>query len=365
MHLFVFDMDFNRLGIIDVFEEINISTYFQDHSNFIVRIDANPLHADLFLKGEDRIIVKSTDIYRGYFIETPIYTDEKSEYIELIGRSLSVMTAWRLIVGQQRFVGNIADAIYHFINLNAVNPSNKNRIIPNLVLGISDGIDIQVDETYTNFPLDVAIWELCKKYDIGFEILMNHKQKKYVAVVYQGVDRSANQNINPHIIFSKAFGNTLRQSYTDDQADYKSTAYVKGEEREIIVNDNVSGFNRRELHVESGITRTYRDENDNEITMSEVEFTNVINQAGQQSLAEYPRVQGFENEVDVMTQFVYNIDYFIGDRVTNRNDKLLMATHSRVVTAHETWSRSGYTLNLEFGTSIPTLINKLKREVKR
>lgn len=365
IELWVFDMQFNRLAIIDEYEEVDLATYYQNHSEFIVRLEGNKSHADLFLQGHDRIVVKSNDIYRGYYVETPQYTDEKKVEIELLCRSLSVMTAWRQIIDQQRFVGNIEDAIKHFIKMNAINPKNPNRIIPNLVLGVNEGINIQVDETYTDTQLDIAIWEMCKKYDIGFEILMNHEAKKYVASTYQGGDRSAEQSVNPHVIFAKAFDNVNRQSYVDDRADYKSTAYVKGEDRTITVNDVAVGFARRELFVDAGsISRTYRDEFDNEITISDREYTATLNETGQSGLAEYPRVQTFESEIDAVTQFVYGVDYFIGDKVTNRNDELGIATHSRVVTARENWNRSGYSLSLEFGTSIPKLLDKIKREVK-
>lgn len=366
IELWVFDMAFNRLAIIDEYEEVELDTYYQNHSGLTIRLEGKKEYANLFLQGHDRIIVKSNDRYRGYYVETPQYTDETSIEIELLCRSLSVMTAWRQIIGQQRFVGSIEDAIKHFINLNAIQPANQNRIIPNMVLGINEGIDIQVDETYTNTQLDIAIWEMCKKYDIGFEILMNHEARKYVASTYQGIDRSAEQTINPHVIFAKAFDNVNRQSYVDDKADYKSTAYVEAEDRTILVNDSVSGFARRELFVDAkNISKTYRNENGSEIILSDAEFIATLNETGQSELADYPRIQTFESEVDTDAQHIYGIDYFIGDKVTNRNDELGIATHSRVVTARERWNRSGYGLSLEFGTSIPKLLDKIKREVKK
>lgn len=365
IELWVFDMEFNRIGIIDNFEETELETYYQNHSLLSIIVEGNRDNAELLLIDADRIIVKSNDIYRGYYIETPQYSDESNVQIELLCRSLSVMTAWRQIIGQQRYIGNVEDVIKSFIKYNAIIPTNMNRIIPNLVLGANEGIDIDVDETYSNRDLDVVIWELCKKYDIGFEILMNHEAKKYVASTYQGADRSTEQNINPHVIFAKAFDNVNKQSYVDDKSSFKSTAIVEGEGKTIVVNDEVSGFARRELFVDGkSIKKTYRDENENEITMTETEYNNALNESGSGKLAEYQRIRSFESEVDTNSQHVYGVDYFIGDRVTNRNDELGIATHSRVVTAKEKWTRQGYSLSLEFGTSIPTLIDKIKREVK-
>lgn len=366
IELWVFDMEFNRLAIIDEYEEVELTTYYQQgHSQLNLIVEGNKEYADLFLSDEDRIIVKSNDIYRGYYVETPQYTDESSVKIELMCRSLSVMMAWRIIKGQQRYVGNLEDVIKSFINHNAIT-TEPNRIIPNLVLGTNEGLDINVDETYTNKELDVAIWEMCNKYDIGFEILMNHEAKKYVASTFQGVDRSTEQNVNPHVIFAKAFDNVTFQSYVDDKADYKSTAIVEGEGTSLTINDTAYGFARRELYVDAtNISKTYLNENDVEVTMTDIEYTATLTETGNSSLAEYPRVRSFESDIDTNSQFAFGVDYFIGDKVTNRNDELGIATHARVVTTKEKWDRKGYSLSLEFGTSIPTLLDKIKREVKR
>ncbi len=364
IELWVFDMQFNRLAIIDEYQEIDAITYYQSHSEFKVSLPGNEKNAELFLTDAHRIIVKSNDIHRGYYVETPQHYDETAVEMELLCRSLSVMTGWRYITEQQRFFGNVEDVIKSFVNHNAINPSNGNRKIPDLVIGVNEGIDIEVDETYSDRQLDKALWEMCKKYDISFEILMNHEAKKYVLSTYQGTDRSAEQNVNPRVIFAKEFDNVTKQSYVDDRSGYRSTAYVFSEEGTIVVNDNKSGFDRREHFFDPGIDRTYKDENDNEITMTEAEYQAALNEAGNSELAEYPRVRSFESEVDPNTQFVYGRDYSIGDRVTNRNDELGIVTHSRVVTAKEKWNRKGYSLSLEFGTSIPTLIDKLRRAVK-
>lgn len=365
IELWVFDMKFNRLGIIDKFELVELDTKYHDHSPLRLIVEGNQKHANLLLSDDDRIIAISNDISHGYYIETPQYRDDAKVTIEVLCRSLSVMTGWRIVKGQQRYLGNIEDVIKSFINYNAIT-TNSNRIIPDLVLGENDGINISVDETYTNYQLDTAIWEICKKYDIGFEILMDHVNKKYVANTFQGIDRTAEQSVNSHVIFAKAFDNVNYQSYVDDKADYKSAAYVETTDRTLVVNDSSTGFSRRELFVDAkSISKTYVNENGIEVTMTDSEFVTTLNETGNSELASYPRVRSFESEIDTNSQFVYGIDFFIGDKVTNRSDELGIATYSRVVTAKEIWNSQGYSLGLEFGTSIPTLLDKIKREVKK
>lgn len=366
IELYVYDLHFNKLGVIDIYEQIQCITQYYDHSALIIDVEGNEKIAGLLLVDEDRIIVKSNDIHRGYYVELAEYTDETKTSIHVEARSLSVMTNWRIVDGQMRFKGNIEYVMQQFVKYNCITPSNPNRIIPNLVLGVDTGITINADETFVNYPLDQALWEICKKYEVSFEILLNHELKKYVFSVFRGEDRSAEQTILPQVIFAKSFDNVDKQSYTDEKADFKNTAIIEGAEKTLTVNNSNSGFNRRELFVDgTSLSKTYTDENGNEITLTDEEYTNVLTYTAFTNLSEYPRVRSFESKINVDSQNVYGVDFFIGDKITNRNDELGIVTHSRVVKATEIWNKSGYSLELEFGTAIPNFLQKIKRGAKR
>lgn len=372
MELFVFDMEFNRIGIIDDYVSTEFDHKYDNHSTVFLSADATKENSDLLLNNDElRVIAKSTDINRGYVIETAEYEDDSQLRITVIARSLSIMTAWRIVEGQQKFSGNVEDVLKSFVNLNAIKPTNPNRVIPNLVLGVNEGVDIIAEEVYSNIDLDRALWEICKKYDMSFEILMNHEAKKYVFSTYMGADRSAAQTINPHVIFAKAFDNVTFQSYVDDKSNYRSTAYIVGEGEEsnrtlVKVNDGLFGFNRREIFIEAtDLQKVYKNENDVEVTLTQAEYEALLKERGLNRLAEYQRIRTFESDIDLYSQFIFNEHYFLGDKVTTRNDELGIITHSRVVRSRELYNRDGYELKLEFGTSIPTLTDKLKRTVKK
>ena len=371
MDLFVFDTQFNRLGIIDVYTEISFDHKYDNHSVVYLTVDARKENADLLLKDDEiRILTKSSDLTRGYLIETAEYEDDTQLRITVIAYSLSIMIAWRIIEGQQKFKGNIEDVLKGFVSSNAISPTDLKRIIPNLVLGVNDGISITTDEAYSNKQLDEALWEICNKYEMSFEVLMNHTSKKYVFSTFIGEDRSAEQLTIPSVIFAKAFDNVTLQSYVDDKSGYRSTAYVAGEgegtARTVIkVNDGHTGFNRRELFVDARDLQSEYEVNNVEKTLTPTEYQALLNERGLNKLAEYQRIRTFESDIDLYSQFIFNEHYFLGDRVTTRNDELGIVTHSRVVRAQETYNRDGYHLKLEFGTSIPTLIDKLKRTVKK
>ncbi|MEQ6353934.1 siphovirus ReqiPepy6 Gp37-like family protein [Lysinibacillus sp. M3] len=375
IELHIYDINFNRLAIIDVYEEVEFKLKYNGHSICFLTVEGNKKNADLLLVNEDelekelRIIVRSDDPNRGYVIETAQFEDEEKTVIGVIAYSLSIMTSWRWIIGQQRFQGKIEDVLKGFVHANCINTSSPSRIIPNLVLGVNEGINILADESYTHKELDIALWEMCEKNEVSFEILMNHDAKKYVFSTFKGVDRSSEQEANPHITFTKGFENIISQSYTDDKSNYKSTAYVAGEgediDRTIIeVGEAFSGFNRREVFFDARDLQSEYKEGDTTVTIPQNEYIDLLKERGNNRKQDYQRIRTFESEANLYSQFKLNRDYFLGDVVTNRNDELGIMMHQRIVAVNEKMNREGYTLNLDYGTAIPTLLDKIKREVK-
>ncbi len=375
IELHIYDINFNRLAIIDVYEEVEFKPKYNGHSICFLTVEGNKKNADLLLVNEDelekelRIIVRSDDPNRGYIIETAQFEDKEKTVIEVIAYSLSIMTSWRWIIGQQRFQGKIEDVLKGFVRTNCINTSSPSRIIPNLVLGINEGINILADESYTQKELDIALWEMCEKNEVSFEILMNHDAKKYVFSTFKGVDRSSEQEANPHITFTKEFENVISQSYTDDKSNYKSTAYVAGEGEEnnrtiVEVGETFSGFNRREVFFDARDLQSEYNEDGETVIIPQNEYIDLLKERGNNRKQDYQRIRTFESEANLHSQFKFNEDYFLGDVVTNRNDDLGIVMHQRIVGVKEVFNREGYTLNLEYGTAIPTLLDKIKREVK-
>ncbi|MGE8004050.1 siphovirus ReqiPepy6 Gp37-like family protein [Lysinibacillus sp. NPDC093216] len=370
MYLNIFDVNFNRLGIIDEDNDIDFTLKYHDHSILIATIDANKDNVAHFFTDEIRILTKSTDLRRGYIIENAEFKDENKTEILIMAKSLSIMMGWRIIEWQQIYKGNIEDVLKSFVNANAINPTLANRKIPNLVLGPNTGIDIITEEAYNNKMLDESLWEMCIKHDVSFEILMNHTTKNFEFIVYQGADRSTEQTVNPHIIFSKAFDNVNTQSYIDDMSNYKSTAYVAGEgegdDRTVLrLNDNFTGFERREIFFDArDLQSNYKNENDEEVTLTPKEYEKVLTERGLNRLSEYPRIQTFKSDNDSDSQFVFGKDYFLGDKTTSRNDEVGLVMHSRVVVVKENYNENGCSSQTEFGTAVPTIIDKIKKVIK-
>ncbi|WP_170211398.1 siphovirus ReqiPepy6 Gp37-like family protein [Robertmurraya siralis] len=368
MEFYIFDLNLERKGIVDDFIEVELNSKYDDLGKLHLIVDGTKENVELLQV--DRIITKATDITKGYIIKTRDYRDNQSTELEIIAPSINKILNDRLVLGQQEYTGTIENVMKSFVNANAVNPANPNRIIPNLEISENRGIPFEVKEGTVNKPLCDYLYEIAKKNDVSFDILLDHTNKKFVFDVWQGEDRSALQSENPHVIFSKEFENVLTQNYVDDINGYKSTAIVLGEEIEgqtqeiVTVNDDNVGFERKEILVEStNLKRTYRDENGVERTQTEEEYRKLLEENGRNTLAEYQPTKTLESNVDPLSNFIYGVDYFMGDKVSVRDDDLGIILHTRIISVVEKGDKQGNKLQVNFGSNIPDLLTRIKKVV--
>lgn len=368
MEIYVFDIGLNHLGMIDDFKQVETEQHYKKLSYLYLTVEANKDNIDLLQQG--RILVKSTDFSRGYLIPKREYDDENSSVLEISAVSLNALLHRRIVLGQQVYTGNLETVIKSFVDKNAVN-TTPNRIIPNLAIGSANrcGLDTGT-ETAVNLPLDELSYELCNKYDCSWDIFIDLENKRFVYTTWKGADRSTEQEENPHIIFAKNFDNILRQNFVEDDSNYRSTCIVTGEEegiatRFVIVNDGLSGLDRHEVYLDaSSVKKTYSDENGNEITLTDIEYNSLLQAEGEKVLADHQKITTFESDIDLYSNNVFGVDYFLGDKVSVRNDDLNIVLHTRIVSVYEAVNKSGTSLKVNFGSNIPTLIDKIKRAVK-
>lgn len=368
MELNIFHTDtFERLGILDEFQSLEIISNYQKHSEIEIVVPATKENVDFLINRMDDIFLTiGVGKVRGYLIESLKYTDEKMTMIELYCKSLSSMLGWRQIDGQQTFRGSVEEVIRNYVSANSVVPTNSKRKIENLILGPLNNLNDKTEQAYSNKPLDESLWEICLKYDISYEIFADINNKKFEFIVWQGVDRSTNQIIRDAVIFSKEFDNVLAQNYTDDKSDFRNTVIIAGEGEGVartylVVGDENVGRKRREMFVDA---RDLQSNESETVTMTPEQYEALLIERAENKKAEFVRVQSYETDIVYDSQFQYERDYFMGDLITVRNDEIGVALHTRIITTKEKYSRKGYELSTEFGSNIPTLLNRIKKAVK-
>lgn len=368
MELYVLDRNFNRIGMIDDFIKLDIESHYTKMGQLYMIVDGSKDTIDLLQK--DRILVKADDLEHGYLILTRDYRDQKSTELEIIAPSINSLLSRRLLYGQQSFTGGIENVMKSFVLINAVNPANPNRIIPNLHISSNIGLPGTTTEVGTGHQLDTFLYDVANKHDISWSVLMDVYNKRFVFHVWQGTDRSAEQTLNPHVIFSKDRENVIRQNYTESDSDYKNVALVAGEgegvERTYLsVNDEISGWDRIELFVDArDLQSTYLNDNGEEVYVPITEYQELLRERGKSKLSEHPQIITFESDIDLFANGVYGEDYFLGDKVSIKNDDLGIIMHTRIISVKETTTKAGTSLQVSFGSNIPSFLEKVKRAVK-
>lgn len=364
----VFDLNFERLGEISEYKQLIIDRNYTKVSMLTLKVATS--EEMLNLLKHDIILTTEDDLKYGYIIEHFYYTDKEETEIEIHAYSLNFILSWRSIIKQQLYKGNVEDVIKNFIKSNCISPTDTKRIIPNLRLAPNTGIDITTESSGFGINLEKHCFNICKDHEISIDILLNHDDKKFDVVVWQGKDRSSLQNENPHVIFSKEYENVITQSYVNSKTDHKTTAYVCGEEwydegrLMVAVDDNKSGFDRREIFIDSSLTSEFTDDEGINNVLSKADYEKILQEEGKEVLKEHQIIETFESEVEANTQFIFGKDYDLGDIVTNKNDEINKTIHSRVISYKLTSDKRGTDLSINFGAPIPTPIDKLKKEMR-
>lgn len=399
MYLNVFDLNFNRLGIIKAYDSVLTERYYYEHDtlNFTLKAkqDVDEFTEDanyhevrsqiielLFTeqaRNEGRIICKSTDFSRGYLVRLEQALDEEphtqdKEVLQITAFGLKYMLRSRAIPSQQVFNGNAEQAARYFVNLNCINPSNRNRIIQNLMLGDLTGLTDTVNASFNGEWLDDALFSMLQPFEASYDITMDHEAQKYVFTVFKGAERSVLQDDVEPVIFAKKFGNVASESFIDDRTSEATTALIIGLYEETFepydyltyVGDDKTGLNRWEtvIDVRGEVQSIYTGPDDVDYSMTEQEYEQALKAKGNTLLSDYKRRITFESTVGNDPDYEFDKDYFLGDIVSTVNTELGVQMHRRVIQVSETHTMSDYSIDISLGDGVLEFSQALKRELK-
>ena len=369
IELNVFTYDFERIGTIEHYISLSIERNYYQRSVLELDIEATARNIELLQKYN--VLTTTTNINYGYIITHFAYTDnEDGEQIKVFAYSLNHLFDWRTITRQERRNGNVETVLKQFIAKQCITPTDNKRVMPRLVLADNSGIDITTESTVTGKNLEEFAWEYCQKHEITIDVLMNHATKQYEVYTWQG--RNLSEGVAENAVkFSKEFENVASIEFVHDDSELRTTAYVAGEgegnARAIAVtNDNLSGLERKEIFIDArDLQSNYRDDNDNDVTLTAAEYRLLLTSRGLEELAELKTIETFEGEI-IDTQFRYGIDYSLGDIVSFKSERLNRILHTRVTSVLRTVdSNKKSELVVSFGNKIPTLLDKIKKAVKK
>lgn len=360
MELKVFDLNFNYLGIIDTY----FSAVFQRNYNkaSTCSIHASDDYLPLLQKG--RILANSSNLKEAYMIDSLELSEDQGNLIVAQGYSLNRLLRKRILWGLQSKSGSIEEVMKHFVDINCINPANSRRKIPGLTLAPNKGLSLQANEARSFLELDEFLFEVGNKVEVSHKIDLDYANKKLVFDVWAGVNRSFSQSVNSRVIFSTEYENVVKQQYTDSDNNYCNMALVAGEGEDVdrklaTVNDSLAGWERNELYVDAKDLNSTIDDS----VLSESAYTALLLERGKSKLSETVSVQTFESEVILNNNFIYRVDFDLGDIVTIVNERWGITLDTRISTIEEVYENNSLKVKMNFGNNIPTIIDKLKRKM--
>jgi hypothetical protein len=350
MNIHVLDQSFNFIGLIDDYVSVIWRPAYYDIGDFELYLNAsvkavNLLKKNYYLVRESDIVVDSEGnvTYTNVMIikNFTVTTDEENgDYITVTGRELKYLLHQRIVWTQTNLTGTAEDAIRRLVTENAISPTDSNRVIPTLTLGVSAGLTDTIEKQVTGDHLDQTIVDICTAYNYGWEIFIYNSA--LVLIIYQGVDRSFNQTERPYVVFSEDFDNITKSTYELNSEEYANTTLIGGEgegtERVYVtVGADKSGLDRFEVFTDAKDLSQNKDSETDAIPLST--YKTLLQERGHENLASLGLTEGFSGEV-LETNFKYGIDYYMGDTVTIIN-KYGMSKDVRVLSVIESVDDTG------------------------
>lgn len=342
-----FDKDLNFIGEVDDFTSFIFERKWFTYSNFQLVVES--FNKELFQTGN--YIVVNNDPYRSGQIYSINAVDET---VTIKGFGIGFWFTNRITFppnGHDTYTTNsyAEDIFYNVVYVNAINAEDAKRNFENLYIKSSEGRGEKIAFETRYKILSDELETIAKTSRLGWNIKFDYKNKKFIFEGLEGVNRTVNQQSNPPIIFSKKYDNIIESEYTKDVSMYKNCAIVAGQgegaEREIvIVNNNLSGQNRKELFVDA----------------RDVENRSNLADRGKSKLAENTINESFEANIDIEN---YRIEWDLGDFVTILDNEIGVISDTQIIEIRETYEEGVLTIEPTFGDTISQFGDNFKKAI--
>lgn len=350
----IIDIEFNLLAEIDDYESLIWTRRWHKAGEFELHISVNKANTGELQKG--RIIVAGNKA--AFILHREISVSENGEEEILIeGPSVASIVGRRITIppagiSYDKVSSTAEEAMKHYVDLNCVNPVDVNREIRSLVIApnLARGGSIVYQSRLK--ALDTELETISLASGLGWDVALDIANRQWVFETYDGRDITAGQSVNPPVIFSVDFDAVKAQTFIDSDVGYKNTGYVggqgEGEAREIIeVGSGLAGLDRIETFIDA----------------RDISEGTDLPARGQQKLSEMSAIQTFDSEILTDGPYQYREDWDLGDIVTAMNRKWGVTMDARITEVKEIFEPGGFRLEATFGSNIPTLVEKIKKEL--
>ena len=299
--------------------------------------------------------------------------DEKGqEQIEAQGYMLGRWLNQRVINPQIQLNGTCQQITNLLISKNVGSEAGAKRAFPHFVVLPQDDYGGDSFE-YSNEALKALgdeVRDVCQSGKLGYDILVNERSKLYGFYLYDGRNlTSGNTAGNPPCIFSRDFDNVNEQEYEDSTENYKNYAFVRGAAddqnvQEVVTVDRelASGLALLEVLIDaSDIARNAEDGSGSSTPIPVAKYRQMLVTRGNTELDGLIETHSFESSINTQSNLRYKEDFDMGDRVTCVERRWGLTINSRITEITQTFEKGKATLEVTFGESAPTLLDKIRK----
>ena len=382
MELRVFDTTLEPLGIVDEIASLLWTIKYFDVGTFNLLAPVTDNNSNLLSMGN--IIVKhdgkkevedgSGGIWRraAQIMYVHITKDERGqEQIEAQGFMLSKWLSKRVVTPQLVTTATCQQIISTLVANNCgANATTKRKFTQFTALTQADLGGSSVDysnELYVDLGSEVKDVAVSGK--LGYDILVNERDKLYGFYLYKGDDLTAGNSAgNPPCIFSRDFDNVNGQEYEDSIESYKNFTYVQGAADEqgaqpVVTVDggNKTGLELNEVFIDaSDISRSY-ESGGTSVPIPLNTYLAMLRTRGATELENYGERMNFVSTINTASNLRFKEDFNLGDRITCLERSWGLRIDARITEVQEVYQKGQEEIQATFGESLPTLVEKIKR----
>jgi hypothetical protein len=359
------------LAEIDNYESLLFTRRWHEVEEFELRINRHKRHTELLQRG-NLIMLGASRNKVGIIRHREIELDENGKKTEnwlVKGIALKGVVAQRIVVppvgdSHDRANGSAETVMKHYVDRHVVNPVDVKRKIDMIVIASDQqrGSNISWESRFKNLAEELV--EISKASGLGWDVILDLQQKKWIFDVFEGRDLTVNQSVNPPVIFSPQFESLKQLSFVESDYNYKNYGYIagqgEGEDRRVVEVGEAEGLSRIETFIDA---RDISEEDENQQALPEEQIIAKLRERGQQKLSEFAQEFFLEGQILTNSPFVYEKDYDLGDVVTIQNREWGVTRDARITEIKEIYEPSGFQIEATFGESRPTLVKKLKQEL--
>ena len=361
----VYDKDFNWLDVAVLAESVQFTRELYGVGGFEIHIHPDKSGAFELIK-RGNVIVVNGDGRRSAVVRSFYMREERNGPVFVINGDTGQGFAKQRItvpptnaqvpnaLGWDKIDAPAETILKHYAGRSLVYPYNDKRKIPNMIMAPDLGRGLVFPWKSRYQKLSDELYNIGTYAEMGYEIYADIVNKQWAFDVVPGVDRTRGQGENDPVWFDMGFHNISQYKYSEDYSQHRSTGYVGGageDENRLVytLGADIQGEERWEEFLDCG----------NVADISELIYY------GEQKLNGFKFVKNIEADT-LPRVFVFEKDYFLGDEVTVKVDRLGIEFDTRITAVKEIWERpDGYRTVVRFGGNLPNLFTVLntKKEV--